>query len=227
MKKGTRSSTPSSPPSPTRRRYDGSRRQADAAERQRRVVEAARKLFLEQGYGATSIADIAREADVSSPFVYAAFESKAGILSRIADVAVAGGYEDGLIRERGELARIFDPELSPRERVRVGVRAVRQVHERSADVLRLVDSVAGTDASVKELSKKLHAGAYEDGLMVTRTLQASGVRADVPEEALATAIVTLTDSGSYATLVFDRGWTPDRFEAWAHDTLCWMLFDEE
>ncbi len=219
--------TPRSGAAPNRR-YDGSGRLADAAERRRRVVEVARRLFLEQGYGATSIAEIAREAGVSGPLVYAAFESKAGILARVADVAVAGSDdEEGLIRERGDFARVFDPALSPRERIHVGMHAARQVHERSADVLRLVDSVAGTDAGVQELSVKLHDLAYEDGLMFTRALQAAGVRADVPEEELATAIVTLTDSGSYARLVFDRGWSADRFEAWASDTLCWMLLEDD
>ncbi|UDY36732.1 TetR/AcrR family transcriptional regulator [Dermatobacter hominis] len=212
---------------PPPRRYDGSGRRADAEERRRRVVEVARRLFLEQGYGSTSIAEIAREAGVSGPLVYAAFDSKAGILSRVADVAVAGSDDDdGLIREREEFARIFDPDLSPRERIEAGMRGARKVHERSADVLQLVDSVAGTDASVQALSEKLHAGAYEDGLMFTRMLQAAGVRPDVPEDELATAIVTLTDARAYARLVHERGWTPDRFETWAITTLCWMLLDE-
>ena len=56
------SKDPSSPSSP--RRYDASRRRAQAEERQRRVLEVATELFLAQGYGATSIDEIARTADV-------------------------------------------------------------------------------------------------------------------------------------------------------------------
>src|SRR5436189_6282243 len=86
----------------TPRRYDGSRRQADAIARQQRTAEAATRLFLEQGYGATSIGDIARTADVSPQFVYAAFESKAGVLARAVDFAIAGDTADLTIAERAE-----------------------------------------------------------------------------------------------------------------------------
>src|SRR4051794_11593353 len=92
--------TPSASSRPNRR-YDASGRQAEADERRRRVVEAGRELFLEQGYGATSIKAIAEAAGVSAPTVYAQFESKAGILARIVDVALAGDHEEsGLARER-------------------------------------------------------------------------------------------------------------------------------
>ena len=42
-----------------RRRYDNSRRQADAEARQRRIVEAATTLFMDQGFAGTSIDQIA------------------------------------------------------------------------------------------------------------------------------------------------------------------------
>ena len=43
-------------------------------------------LFLTVGYGATSINEIARAADVSPQMIYASFGSKAGILAKLADV---------------------------------------------------------------------------------------------------------------------------------------------
>src|SRR5688572_3163955 len=111
------------------RRYDASRRQADAAERRARIVEVARHLFLTQGYGATSIAAIAEAADVSTPTVYAQFESKAGILARMVGVAVAGDFDDaGLARERADFAPVFTPGVEPRERIAAGVRLTRNIH---------------------------------------------------------------------------------------------------
>ena len=73
-----------------RRTYDASRRQAEAVERRRRVIDAAHDLFLTDGYGATSINEIARAADVSPQMIYASFGSKAGILAKLTDVVVAG-----------------------------------------------------------------------------------------------------------------------------------------
>src|SRR5215203_4955815 len=81
---------------PARRSYDASRRQSEAVERRRRVIDAAHDLFLTTGYGATSITDIARTADVSPQMIYASFGSKAGILAKLADVVVAG--DDAALR---------------------------------------------------------------------------------------------------------------------------------
>ena len=77
-----------------RRSYDNSRRRADAEARQRRIVEAATALFVEQGFGATSIDQIAAAADVSPQTIYATYGSKAAVLSRAIDVALLGDYED-------------------------------------------------------------------------------------------------------------------------------------
>src|SRR3990170_6884362 len=135
------------------RRYDASRRQADAAERRARIVTAAQDLFLTQGYGATSIAAIAEAADVSTPTVYAQFESKAGILARMVGVAVAGDFDDaGLARERPDFASVFAPGTDAHERITAGVSLTRQIHERSARVVALVESVAGADSAVAELA---------------------------------------------------------------------------
>ena len=77
-----------------KRAYDGSRRQADALERQRRIVAAATDLFIRQGFGATSINQIASAADVSAQTIYATYTSKAGVLAKAIDVAVAGDFDD-------------------------------------------------------------------------------------------------------------------------------------
>ena len=85
---------------PAKRRYDRSGRQRDAAERQQRIIEAAHIRFVRDGYGATSIEQIARDAGTSTQTVYAAFTNKAGILRRVVDVAIAGDHEDVAIIER-------------------------------------------------------------------------------------------------------------------------------
>jgi hypothetical protein len=49
-----------------RRRYDASRRRAAAQETRRAIVEAARRLFLERGFSATTMGAIAAAAGTSS-----------------------------------------------------------------------------------------------------------------------------------------------------------------
>ena len=85
-----------------KRQYDASQRQDDARARRRRVVEAAHDLFLDRGYGSVTIQEIARQAGVSTQMIYAAFGSKAGILSQAVDQAIVGDDEQVALFEREE-----------------------------------------------------------------------------------------------------------------------------
>ena len=75
------------------RRYDSTRRQAQARATRLRIIEAATDLFVTHGYAATSIAAIADAADVAPQTIYAAFGTKAGLLGAAVDVAMAGDDE--------------------------------------------------------------------------------------------------------------------------------------
>jgi AcrR family transcriptional regulator len=71
-----------------------------------RIVDAARDLFVEQGYARTTIADIARAADVAPQTVYWAFGSKAGLVREIRDA----WFVSAQTGERfGQVAAIDDP----------------------------------------------------------------------------------------------------------------------
>jgi AcrR family transcriptional regulator len=56
-----------------------------------RLVFAAMKLFLEKGYGSTSVQDILREAKANAGSLYHAFPTKQDVL-----LAVLGRYRDGI-----------------------------------------------------------------------------------------------------------------------------------
>src|SRR4051794_41472957 len=95
-----------------KRPYDARRRRERAEQERsatrRRVVEAARELFLSRGYVATTMTDIAREAGVALQSVYAAGQSKADLLHLVIDVAVAGDDEDVLLVDRPNFAALAE-----------------------------------------------------------------------------------------------------------------------
>jgi AcrR family transcriptional regulator len=68
--------TPSDEPQPGRHRRDRTKTRA-------RMVYAARRLFIERGYAATTIPEIAAAAGVAVPTIYWAFGSKRAIVSEI------------------------------------------------------------------------------------------------------------------------------------------------
>ena len=72
----------------------------------RRIVHAADELIRRDGYSATSVASIARQAGVSGQTVYNVFGSKAAVLKAAYDVAIGGDDEqvalaDDLVEARG------------------------------------------------------------------------------------------------------------------------------
>src|SRR6476646_7026379 len=122
---------------PTKRRYDASRRRVRAEEErratQRRVVEAARRLFLSKGYVATTMAEIAREAGVALQSVYSAGQSKADLLHLVTDLAVAGDDQEVMLIERPEYQAIR-AESDPVQQLRMIANLIAPTMERLAPV---------------------------------------------------------------------------------------------
>src|SRR5260370_30510272 len=70
------------------RRYDNSRRQAQARATRADIVAAARRLFTEHGYPATTIEAIGEAASTPLATVYRLFGSKRRILAALLDVSL-------------------------------------------------------------------------------------------------------------------------------------------
>lgn len=199
--------------SPPRRKYDSSRRQAEARARQRRVIDAARELFLVQGYGATSIEQIARTADVSVQSVYASFDGKAGILKRVVDVAIAGDDEDVAVIDRPELQALL-AERDMGQRLREMARLAQVSHSRSARLLHLVDSAAGTDPALAELAAGYVRGGRQDARTFARSFPAGVLRDGFTTDDLADLLYVVGAAHTWITLVEECGWSPERYESW-------------
>src|SRR5689334_15575239 len=77
-------------PVKSKRRYDSVRRREQAQRTRSRVVAAAERRFLRDGYAATTIASIAADAEVSPDTIYKSFGGKPGLVRAIRDQALLG-----------------------------------------------------------------------------------------------------------------------------------------
>lgn len=193
----------------TRRKYDGSRRQADADARHRRIVEQATALFLEYGFGATSISQIAAAAEVSPQTIYATFGSKAGVLARVIDVAVVGDFNATPVVDRAPA-----PEEVEGQRFTAFAHFIRTINERVAPLIRVMEQAASSDPALSELRVQLVARIRADS-----TAWASQLGRDALRPGLSTAeagdVMAATESPYvYSMLTVDAGWSPDRYEHW-------------
>jgi AcrR family transcriptional regulator len=96
-------------------------RTRDPAEKRARAMEAARRLFSERGYAATTTADVARHAGVSEGTLFHHFGSKEGLLA-----AVAGEYGRGLAAAMFEAAPLGPTPPSADEMLRRAFAFVRE-----------------------------------------------------------------------------------------------------
>jgi AcrR family transcriptional regulator len=197
-----------------RRVYNGALRKEQAQMTRGRILEAARRLLMSGTYSSVTMEDIAREAGVAYQTVYGIFGSKL----RLAQDLIAIGFP-----HVGDALKLFDelgPSADPELALRTNARVSRLIYELCADLLRFMRESGdpGLLARYREREEQRLQGMIE--YSVPAQLQRSGrLRAGIsPSEAVA-VIWALSGPDQYTQLVFERGWTPARYEEWLGDSL--------
>jgi AcrR family transcriptional regulator len=199
-----------------RRKYDSTRRQADAEARHRRIVEEATKLFLDNGFAATSIGQIADAAGVSAQTIYATFGSKAAVLGRAIDVAVVGDYAD---------VPIFDRVSTLKTAADLTTYAgfLRTINERVAPLIRVMEQAAATDPSLGELRSTLIGRLRDDCRRWIAELGTKRLRHGLTEAEAADVMAVTGSPYVYTFFTLDAGWSPQKYERWIADALPQLL----
>ncbi len=214
---------PVKPPRPV----DFPRRRERARATRLRVLEAARALFVERGYVATTIDAIAERADVSPETVYSRFGNKRTILSDLVDVSIAGDDVAAPVLER-EWVREMRDQPDPHHRLRMLAGGGSSILERRAAVDEVVSGAAAADPDIAALRRagktQRHAGQRE---LLRMVVGAGGLREGLDLETAADILYAIGSPETYQLLVTDRGWSPARFEAWYGETLDRLLLSPE
>jgi AcrR family transcriptional regulator len=199
-----------------RRRYDGAKRQAHAAETRRRVITAAMEVFVEHGWAAATIPRIATAAGVAVETVYRAAPGKAGLLAEAVQAALAGGAERAEVEvdERPGIRRVI-AEPDPARALQAYAGTQPGVWSRVGPLLRVLDSAAAGDPQLTELQRR-HAEQRLTGLRRFAQLldERGALRPDLTAERAAHLITTLCGQANYDSLVTTLGWTHDEYRDW-------------
>jgi AcrR family transcriptional regulator len=189
------------------------------------VVETARDLFLERGYGATTIEAISEAADVPSATVYRLFASKHGILKALLDVSIVGDDTNVPMADRPQVQSLLT-EREPREQLAGFVAVAVQVNERVAPLYRILVSAAGTDPDAAALLDELTRQRQHGQRVIARSLARAGaLRRGLRERDAADLIHAILSPEMYRLLVLDRGWKTNRYEQWVAGTLVQQLME--
>src|SRR3954447_2491631 len=116
------------------RRYDSTRRRAQAAETRRQILAAAQRRFEHEGYAATTMAAIAEDAGVALKTVYVAFETKSGVLRALWHLLLRGDQDEVPVGERDWYREVLD-EPDPARQLQLNARNSRVVKARAGRLL--------------------------------------------------------------------------------------------
>jgi AcrR family transcriptional regulator len=206
-----------------RRTYDSPRRREQAWATRRAILQAARELFVQRGYVATTIDAIAASAGVSPETVYATFKNKRSLLSQVIDVSMAGDDAPVPILERNWVQTMRD-EPDPRRRLHILARNGRLILERTAPIREVLRGAAVVDpemACLWELNKAQRFAGQRELLRILT--ERTPLREGLTAKKAADVLFAIGSPETYRLLVVDRGWSADRFERWYADTLARLL----
>ena len=146
------------------------------------VIDAARNLFVERGYGSTTVEAISTYSDVPPATVYRLFSSKRGILKALLDVSIAGDDEPVSLPDRPRVREsLADPD--PKNQLAGFVAVTSDVNSRTAPIYRILLGAASSDpdaaALLEDLNRQRRAGQGQ----IARSLARAGAAATRPPRA--------------------------------------------
>ncbi len=191
------------------RRYDSTQRRQQAQQNRARVLQAARQRFLAQGYAATKIAEIARDAGVSVETVYKTFATKAGVLKALFDVSVAGDDDPIPMAQREIIQKVLDAPEATRK-IAIYAEHLASTMPRSAPVQLLARDGAASSADAAAVWKQIRDETLTAMKMFAADLGKTGqlrVSAAVARDVL----WTYHAPELYELLVLERGWSAARY----------------
>jgi AcrR family transcriptional regulator len=196
--------------------------QADAT--RRAVLTAASELFIAQGYGATTLDQIAARAGVSKPTVFSAVGNKQTVLSAVRDVAMAGDDEKLSMVER-PLAEEIRQEPDPHRAVELLARLFTGVGRRYARIDEVLRGAAHSgEPGLRELWQTSEEQRLTGARIWATTLAGKGPLRNGMDVDTATDLLWLHMApDQYHRLVHVRGWSDDRFRRWLIDSLTRLL----
>ena len=203
---------------------DGSRApQARTRLARRAVLDTARTLFLERGYGATTIEGISSAAEVPQATVYRLFSSKQGILKALLDTSVAGDDEPIPVAERSHVRSLLDATRPEDSLARLAALSV-DINTRTAPIYRILVSAASSETDAAAILDDLTRQRQEgQGRVATALARAKALRPGLRARDAGDVIHALASPELYHLFVIDRAWSPERYERWLAEALAGQL----
>ena len=184
------------------------RRDLQAQQTRRDLVDAARRLFADRGFAKTSVRDVAAAANVSVQTVYDSVGPKPALLLALNDV----------LDEEAEIGALVGAAMasgSSDELVALPARISRSVLDHAGDIVR---TIVGAAPNEEAAAAALAEGRRRHGAGIRAVVEqwsARGLLADgVTVDDAAETVSALSDPAMVLVLHDAHGWSSERIEGW-------------
>lgn len=205
------------------RRYHSPHRAEQAALTRRSVLEAARAVFGDKGYGPATVAEIAARAGVAVDTVYASVGRKPALLRELVETALSGTDAAVPAHQREYVTRLRAA-AGAAEKLAIYAAAVTAINQRLAAVFLVLRDAAMADADCAALWQEISRRRARNMLDLAADLRTTGqLRPELTDEQVADVVWSMNSAEFWDLLVGQRGWSPQRFADWLTDAWTRLL----
>jgi len=197
-----------------KRPYDNSRRLDQVRATRLRVIGAAKDLFIEHGYPATTLEAVADASDVSLQTLYRLFRSKRALLTAVLEVSFVGDDAPVSFVDRPAVqAALSEPD--PAKLLDAFAAIARDFMDRSSGILHVLATAAPVDAEAAELLAEIRRQRHTgQARIVTALVEREALDPALDPVAASDFVYLLWSPDAHRILTVERGWTPQQYEVW-------------
>jgi len=194
-----------------KRQYRSERRAAQALETRRAIVASATRLFVEHGYGATTLDAVAEAAGVSRKTIFTSVGGKLELLQLALDWAVAGDDQLVALSDRAAIREWLD-QSDPANVLSGLAGLLAEIGARVGPLYTVVEVAAGIDPAARDLIAESQHRRRDDARKVVRRLRdLKALTTRITHREAVDLVWLAMDPSLFDRLVRVRGWTASRF----------------
>jgi AcrR family transcriptional regulator len=210
-----------------KRRYNNSRRLAQVRATRLRVIDAAKQLFIESGYPATTLEAVADAADVSLPTLYRLFRSKRVLLAEVLDTSFGGDDQPIAFADRPAV-RAARSEPDPLKMVEAFGRILAEIMERTSAILHVLATAAQVDPDAADLLADIRRQRYTgQSRIVAALVERDALDPELDPSRTADMVYAFMAPDVHRILTIERGWTSQEYQIWIVRCLRSLLREDQ
>jgi AcrR family transcriptional regulator len=208
---------------PVKRSYDNTARRARSDATKSRILEVARDVITTRGYRATTVAEIARTADVHLDTVYELVGRKPELLRALIERAISG-TDRVLAPMQRPYVQAMSAEPDPSRKLGIYARAICDIHLRMAPLLLALRDAGTTDDEAQQVWREISDRRARNMRDLVRELGPDGtLREGLSIQQAADVIWATASAELFILFTQERGWTPEAYQHWLADAWSRLL----